>query len=353
MSTPYQSLAWYEAWLSEAAPRRGETPFIISARDGSGTTTLLLPLVLRTTASVRALAFAGGRHTNINMPLLRRGATFTRASFDALVALVAPLRPDVDLFILDSLPRSWDGASNPLVDARARRHSAAATVLTFEGDPGRSFTAQRRRRLRAKDRKFAALGVTLHRARTSDEVARTLAAFNAQKAAWLDARGLANSFRDPGVMPFFTRLTSGSGAHGELHYLEAAQGSTLAVAATITTASWMSLMFVSFDPASPCAVYSPGEKLIRELIKQAYQRGLKGFDFGLGEAAYKEALGALPQSTFVRIAPLTTKGMTAAAVLEGQRRVKMALKANRGLLAALLRIRRFLVAIPRAMGGSP
>ncbi len=83
-------------------------------------------------------------------------------------------------------------------------------------------------------------------------------------------------------------------------------------------------------------------KLVREIVKEARRRHLNEFDFGLGEAPYKESLGAGSHQVFVYVRPLTAKGRFAATIIEGRRRSKIFLKQHPALLATLMRVKRSL-----------
>lgn len=326
------------------SPLCGETPLIITAFDNVGRATLLLPLVLRSRFSARVASFPGGKHANFNMPLFRRDVTFTTDALERLFAEAIRMRPDIDLFAFDALPASWNGAANPLVTVDARPHTAAASVLPLVLDPqqlfDRTLTADRRRKLRANDRKLYQSGVAFRRAVSPTEITQALAAFLVHKTPWFLARGLANPFQQPGVIAFFADLSMGPKSGLEIHCLHAEDGAIVAVAATIVGPDRASLMFVSYDATSPVAAHSPGTKLVREVIADACCRGLAVFDFGLGEAAYKTSFGAQPEPTYVTLRPHTLRGRLAAALIEGQRRTKTVVKAHPNLMAEFLRWKR-------------
>ncbi len=346
LSTPYQSLDWYAAWLNTVARFSGETPLIVIARDGTDRATLLLPLVLSSRSPVRIAKFAGDKHSNFNFPLLRSEIAFTPADVARLFDLTALLCPDIDLFVLDALPGAWDGIANPLVGPAARPHTARSSVLILNAEPESqattNLTADRLRKLRRNDRKFEGFGVNLQRATSTAEIDRALGAFVAHKVPWFLARGLQNSFGQPGLIEFFADLVSRPNAGAEIHYLTAPDGRIIAVAAILATYRRASLMFFSFDAASPYAAFSPGLKLVREIVKEARRRHLSEFDFGLGEAPYKESLGAGSHQVFVHVRPLTAKGRFAATIIEGRRRSKIFLKQHPALLATLMRVKRSL-----------
>lgn len=340
--TPYQTLDWFEAWLERVAVPVGESPLIIMAHDTADRATLILPLVLCKRSFFRIARFAGDGHSNFNFPLLRPDVVFAPATMNRFFRMVARRCPEVDVLDLDALPRAWNETPNPLVAPGASRHTACASVIVL--DEGvkmeAQLTASRRRRVRRNDSKLADFGVTLQRARCKADVEKTLQTYLAHKTAWFEARGLPNPFNEPGIIPFFTDLMSRPGSGAELHYLRAADDRIIAVASTLVSEQQVSLMFVSFDAASPYTRFSPGLHLIRAMVRQACDRGFKRFDFGLGEAIYKQSLGARPQAVFVMTRPMTIKGSLASSFIEMRRWTKIWLKSRPAFLATLLGLKK-------------
>ena len=344
--TPYQSLAWYATWIRNVASVRRETPLIITAADSDGRLTLVLPLVVRTRLGVRVASFAGGKHSNFNMPVVAGDASFEFAAIDRLLSAVARLRPDIDLFVFDALPLSWRGVANPLVSPRSRAHTAAASALGLVPDSERLFAANvsphRLRKNRVTDRKLGNHGVTLRRASTPLDIERALSTFLAHKEPWFASRGLTNPFTAPGTMAFLQELAQQADGGMELHCLHGSCDEILAVAGVLTDRRRASLTFVSFDPASPLAKLSLGNKLVRELISDACRRGLETFDFGLGEAAYKDSLGARSEPIVVSLRSMTLKGHLADWIISAARHAKIEIKARRHVLARILALTRIL-----------
>lgn len=340
VSTPYQSLDWYDSWMRIVAPCEGEAPLILVAFDRRGRAVLLLPLVLRRRFSANIASFAGNKHANFHMPLFRSDVTFTRPALDHIFTEAARLRPDIDLFALDAQPAFWNGMANPLVGTKARPYTATATVLTLRSDPERLFfeslTADRRRRLRANDRKFHRFGIAYRRAVSAAEIHQALSSFSAHKTPWFLTRGLTNPFT-PNVIAFIADLAIRSKV--EIHCLATEHGSNLAVAATLTAGNRTSLLLISYDATSLFAAYSPGIRLIRDIIANGCNRGLSEFDFGLGEATYKTSFGAKSEPTYIDLRPQTYRGELAAALIKAEHKAKAVMKAHPRVLATVLRSR--------------
>lgn len=335
---PYQRLAWFTTWIRTAGAERGEAPLIIAAYDDEDRVTLLLPLVVRSRLGLNVASFPGGKHANFNMPLLRPGLSLCAAQVEWLLSEVSRLRPNLDLLVLEAMPPAWESINNPLVGSSARPHSASASLLSSSGREGLNASA-RRRKERWRDRQMLQHGaVIVHRATSVTETTRSLAAFAAQKAEWCKTRGVVNPFRVPGVLAFFNALAVEPTSGFELHSLTVGDAEA-AVAGILLGRTRASLMFVSYDTASPVAAYSPGIRLIQAVIADTRRRGFAEFDFGLGEAGYKARFGAHLEPSAVLIRPLTPRGWVGALLVEGKRRTKIVVKRQPWLAGLIQRLR--------------
>lgn len=345
-ASPHQRLAWFKAWIQTAGTARGEAPLIVTATDKQARTTLLLPLVVRSRFGLTVASFAGGRHANFNTPLLRSGLALDAGQVERLFSEISRLRPDLDLLVLEAMPPAWEGVDNPLVGSSARPHSASGSLLSST-EPGRAFDIPaRRRKERWRDRQMLQHGaVAVQRAASPVEATRALMVFAAQKADWFKTRGIEDPFQVPGVLDFFNALAIEPTSGFELYCLTV--GDTVAaVAGIILGRSRVSLMFVSYDAASPVAAYSPGIRLIQEVMAVTRQRGFAEFDFGLGEASYKARFGARLEPSVVLTRALTPRGRLGALVVESQRRAKIAAKRRPWLAGFLTRLQSRMPAFP-------
>lgn len=349
-ASPHQRLAWFAAWVRTAGAARGEAPLIVAASDKEGRTTLILPLVVRSRFGLTIASFAGGKHANFNTPLLRPGVVLDAGQVERLFSEVSRLRPDLDLLVLEAMPSAWEGVGNPLVGPLARPHSASGSLISST-ERGQAFDIPARgRKERWRDRQMLQHGaVAVHRAASSDEASRALAAFAVQKASWFRARGIEDPFQGSSVLAFFNALAGEPTSGFELHCLTVGDA-VVAVVGVILGRSRVSLMFVSYDAVSPVAAYSPGIRLIQEVMADTRQRGFTEFDFGLGEAGYKARFGARHEPSAVLIKALTPRGQLGALLVESQRRAKITAK-QRPWLAGLLHRLRVWTPLRAAGGG--
>ena len=141
-----------------------------------------------------------------------------------------------------------------------------------------------------------------------------LDAFFALKSIHMAQQGLSNVFAAPGVEEFLRRACHCKLPNGrhliELHALEA-DAEILALFAVVADDYRCTSMFNSYT-LSDNARHSPGLILIRHMVVDCADRGLRGFDLGVGKADYRTVFCNEIEPLFDTILGLTTLGRLAA-----------------------------------------
>ena len=193
-------------------------------------------------------------------------------------------------------PAAWAGTGSPirLRCCRGRPSVDHAMRLTIDR-PGeqmieRILSGATRRRLRGKARKLESLqGFRYFRANTPAEIDRLLDAFLAAKAVHMAQQGLdervrgtwRGGLRARGLPPWLP-----NGQHLiDIHALEG-DGEMLAMFAVVADEHRCSSMFNTYT-LSENSRHSPGLILLRQMVIDSADRGLRGFDLGVGKADYK------------------------------------------------------------------
>lgn len=294
---PFQTFAWVETWIAAGAVPAGARPLLLRLRRG-GATVGLLPLVVERTGPLVVARRLGGNHASY----------FVGAWADAALAGVDPARlaavfhafaraEGIDAFALDAVPATWGDRSNPLAALGRARPSlddghAFRLAPSFDALLAGRNAAHKRKKLKAKERLLTAAGsLRVAVAASPAEIETALAAFFAQKAASLAARGLDDPFAAPAVRDAFRRLALASlGADApllELTFLEAG-GRIRAVIGAATHCGRLFALFASHAD-DDLARASPGETLFFRHIETACGRGLAAYDMGVGRERYKES----------------------------------------------------------------
>jgi CelD/BcsL family acetyltransferase involved in cellulose biosynthesis len=299
----------------------------------------LLPLVVSRRAGVSTATFAGGKHANYNMALFAPDAPerLTREGLQAILAEAAG-QSGIDLFVFRNQPQHWHGLANPmaLLPGQPAASSAWRADLIADGDAfiASLMSSESRKKLRHKERKLAELGPLAYiEAASPAEARELLEAFLAQKKARFAAMGIANPFDDPSTLAFLEAtavrpLDDGPPAPVTLHGLRIGER-IVAVFGSVVHGGRFCGMFTSFDGAPDVARYSPGDLLILHLVRTMCARGLRTFDLGVGDAAYKSDYCKTREELFDSFLPVTLKGRVAAGVVSSAYKLKAeALKRN-------------------------
>ena len=150
-ASPYQSFAWFSAWFNEIGAPQGWTAHILVLRDGVGEALALLLLVARRRSGLTLVEFAGGKHSNLNMPLLRSNACSRLNKFVVTLLLddFASLFEGVVVLRLMNMPEFWIGKRNPLISSAAQPSPSLfyAALLTDEITGASAASPQRRRKI--------------------------------------------------------------------------------------------------------------------------------------------------------------------------------------------------------------
>jgi CelD/BcsL family acetyltransferase involved in cellulose biosynthesis len=204
---------------------------------------------------------------------------------------------------------------------------------------------ERRKKLRKKEARLAAMGELNHITNESPETAQAiLAAFFAQKTLRCETQAIDADFSDPGLQSFYKKLSQPSADHApamELHAL-ACGSRIVAVFGGLHHRDGFNGMVISFDTDAEIAKSSPGELLLTRAIAAQCRRGVTNFDLGIGEADYNATYCDSPIALFDVVFPVTIKGRLYAAYESLRLRLKRAIKQKPELLAALLRAKRLL-----------
>jgi CelD/BcsL family acetyltransferase involved in cellulose biosynthesis len=253
----------------------------------------------------------------------------------------------MDLLVLFSQTFGWDGIANPFA-LLPHRSSVDHSMRVTIDRPGeelmqRLLSSAMRGRLRGKIRKLHGLpGFRYVRATAPGDIDRLLDAFFALKSIHMAQQGLSNVFAAPGVEEFLRHACHSKLPNGrhliELHALEA-NAEILALFAVVADDYRCTSMFNSYT-LSDNARHSPGLILIRHMVVDCADRGLRGFDLGVGKADYKTVFCNEIEPLFDTILGLTALGRLAAPGIRTAIAAKRLIKDNPSLWAAVQAARR-------------
>lgn len=340
----YQHYSWMSGWWDHIGSIGKASPHVTVLRDDAGKPVLLLPMVRKQIGPLHVGFFMGGKHTNFNLPIWH--PQHLKQQAPGLKALLEGLRhngPRLDLLVLLNQPATWQGETNPMLQAPHRASASRAYAGELQSDfetlLKERMGSNSRKKLRQKERQLAALGpVAFQRARTPAEINRVLEAFFQQKAARMREQGLSNAFDATGVKEF-TRAA----AHetdpdtGELVielYAASVGDAIIATFGGIVADGHFSGMFNSIAGAE-FRNYSPGELLLANVIRMCCERGLDKFDLGIGDAAYKQVYCKDAEALYDSVIPISAAGRIAAPLWRAGLTLKGKVKKSGVLLRAV------------------
>ena len=156
------------------------------------------------------------------------------------------------------------------------------------------------------------------------------------------AQGVSDVFASPGVRRFIEAASAeprtGGTALIELYSL-CVDDIIVATMGGIVGHGRFCAMFNSIGQGR-CAVESPGEQLIVNLVRQCCERGLDTFDLGIGEAHYKTLFCGDAEPLFDSYLPMSPAGRLLAAAFAVAAFGKRAIKKNPALWSMVRALRR-------------
>lgn len=341
--TPYQSFDWAAAWYHQAPADVQEQPLIVVVRtQKTNQPVLVLPLSTFRFGPWRVGRFMGGRHSNFNMGIYRSDVVTALSEAVLCDVLTAAGRmARLDAFAFANQPLYWAGVANPLA-ALGGQASPSFGYKTRLAENAEAFFQDRlssnaRRKLRQKERGLGEHGeVRFAMAETSEQAEFVLDAFLKQKEEWFRHRGIPDSFAGNGTRAFLLEAATRGERPVELYALYCGDDVAATYGGTVHGGRFCG-MFTSMNEAF--SRYSPGDLMLMSLIRHCHERGLREFDLGVGEAAYKTTYCPDEETLFDLAVPVTLSGRAASSAWRLLRNMKRWAKHNPVMVRVLDRVR--------------
>jgi CelD/BcsL family acetyltransferase involved in cellulose biosynthesis len=238
--------------------------------------------------------------TDYNAPLLGpaapRDASGAQAMWQELLAALKRMQGGADLLRLRKLPRDLDGRPNPLALLEGTGRSAVNGNLVVIGD---NFDAWRHSLGRNARKGFlkswrmftgdpqAQFGIITD----PDEASRVMAAMEAQQGARMQVLGLSYSLNGEAYAAFYRDLVATNLGSGYAVLTALTVGEEV-VATLLGIRNGSRYVMVRFSNAGEkWANCSPGLLVIERTMEALHADGVRSFDFGTGNYAYKRKFG--------------------------------------------------------------
>lgn len=286
----YQTAKWTTPWLRTIGAAHGLEPLLILARDEAGAPAALFVLTVNRKSRIHVASYAGGRDSNINMPLVRADISLDRTALRHILTEGARLG-SVDVFSLLNQPTQWRGVPHPLAQLPNQPSPSllhGATLPETSAEIISLMSKDNKRRTRWRLRKLQDVGpISYIHARSHDEIAGAIEAFRRQKKVRIETMGVTSGFDTDLVAAFMEEAALSPEPGIELHVLKAGDR----IAATeggVAHAGAFHAMVSSFNTDPEVARSSPSELLTIHILQALTDRGIRHYDLGIGETAYKD-----------------------------------------------------------------
>jgi CelD/BcsL family acetyltransferase involved in cellulose biosynthesis len=341
----FQSHLWASTWHRHVGRPRGIEPRIVVIHGDDGAPDCVLPFGIRKAMGGRLLEWIGGEHADYQGGLFspRFLTETTPESFRQLWnAILARLGP-VDAINLVRQPRRLGGFDNPFL-ALGHRDAPTGAYHTVVGDDFDTYykakrSSRSRHTDRSKQKKLAAAGeIRFVLTDSADAIARAVDVMLEQKAGRLAEMGAPNPFTPEGVPEYLKTYAAAAGPdHAVVARLDC--GDEVVAVAYGLRKDERFYYYIHSMTLGPLNRFSPGKLLMYELMQWTIPRGVRIFDFTIGDEDYKNdwCEGQLP--LFENVSALTLRGMANAGFTIAKNTAKRAIKSVPATRNAALLIR--------------
>ncbi len=349
--TPFQTYEWLAAWHRHIGVREGAVPAVIVGQFAGGETAFIMPLAVDPRRLIRRLRWLGQDLCDYNAPLLSRDFSqrVTPKGFLALwQKLHAKMQSDPQLrhdwIEFEKMPETIGALINPFTSFHLTPNANGAHVAHLDGDWETFYRARRssatRRHDRAKRKRMAQYGdIRFVAAADSADARTTLETLMRQKSLSFARKGIPDMFARPGYREFFLDFGANPATRHLVHVSRIEIGTTCAATNFAIVLGDCYYHILSSYCDGRLAHYGPGALHLRELMAHAIGRGLRRFDFTIGDERYKNEWCDEHLRLYDYSAAATWRGWPASALSAARRRLKRTIKQTPVMWRAALRLR--------------
>jgi CelD/BcsL family acetyltransferase involved in cellulose biosynthesis len=360
--TPFQTFDWASAWCRHVGSRLRARPAVVVGRREDGQTLFLMPFAVLP-GVVSRLTWLGSDLCDYNAPLLARDfpEVVPDDRFPRVWGEIRRLLQDLpqyrhDLIELTKLPEAVGSQPNPFLNLptglNPRNAYAADLPRSWDEFYELKRSSATRRRDRTKLKRLAEFGeVRLVEPAERFDLACTVEVLAEQKGRAFSRMGVDNMFVRPGWQEFYLDIATNPRTRELVHVSRLDVGPFWSAInlGLVHRESYYHIL-ASYDDGE-VSRFGPGVAHLRDLLRLAIERGLKRFDFTIGDERYKLEWSDHKLALHDHIAAATARGWPVAAAVTGRRRLKRLIKQNDTLWSLVGRARSAFGARPAATVG--
>jgi len=336
--TAFQTFEWLAKWQRHIGERNDVVPIIVVGRFADGRTAFILPLAIETLRSTRRLCWLGQDLCDYNAPLLARDFS-QRVTADRFVALWRELQqrlqsdPELrfDWIEFEKMPQTVGVQINPFVNLSVMPNANSAHITQLSDDWETFYRARRssatRRRDRVKRKNMSKFGdIRFETVAEPKDLRETLDTLWEQKRRIFARKGIADIFAQPGYREFLADFASNPNSRPLAHVSRVQIGTECAAANLAIVFGDCYYHVLSSYCEGALTRYGPGRLHLRELLAYAIERGLRRFDFTIGDEHYKLEWSDLRMTLYDYSMAATWRGWPASLLSIARRRAKRFIK---------------------------
>lgn len=319
----FQSPVWLNAWFDVFGAQPAIECFVQLVEDAQGEILLALPLIRRTMGSTTVIETPDLGVSDYAAPLVRRAALPHLPSGAAMWDLLMPAMPEADLLHIRRIVPVISGMVNPLYGHPAgRQNRLAGWVLplnagweTYLG----SLSPKMREKLKKMGRKFNRVPNAERRVITDvAEGLSVLKELERLQSQRIETKGLGYHLDEPAICAFYRRLIETGLPDGSVQMTTLLVDGQV-VAANFAAVAGQELVYLRVaNEFGPWARHALGLLVTEFAIAEAQRKGVRVFDFGMGNYDYKRRFGAVETPLQDLVLPLTWRGWPAAILWYGR-----------------------------------
>ncbi len=296
-SGAFQSRGWLQSLYETLAQDLGAKPVGIAVHDAAtGALAYLLPLVETRRGRLRVLSFPLLGVSDYGGPILGPKSPLEPAAIEQAWRTMVPRLGGADLLQLQNMPTTLDGRANPL--ARHKRVAPArhrANSLVVEDTVEALLRARGKKYRKEAERCFRLLAERgppeFRRAETDDDIAKAYAVLQEQQASRRREAGGGYVLDHPEYARFYESILRDGLSNGFASIFTLRAGSDICAALLgITHGTSFTLLRIS-TAGEDWKRLSPGRLIVLETMRALTTQGIRTFDMGIGDYAFKHGFG--------------------------------------------------------------
>ena len=336
--TVFQTFDWLSIWQKHIGQRHRVKPAIVVGRFANGDIAFLLPFCIERHYGLRRLRWLGQDLCDYNAPLL--ACDFTeRVEPDRFLTIWQVVEAQIqsdpllrhDWIDFAKMPEQVGSQINPFTHLKVTPNASGVHLAHLTDDWEKFYVAKRSSSTRRRDRtKRAHMNkhgdIRFITATDPDDARRTVETLIEQKSRSFARKGIPDLFARPGHREFFLNLATNPATRQLVHISRTEVGDVSAATnlALVTGDCYYHVLASYTD--NELSTFGPGNLHLREMMAYAIGRGLKRFDFTIGDEPYKLEWSDTDTQLYDFTAPVTWRGAPAALTSELFRRTKRYIK---------------------------